>query len=253
MRAGHLTLADFSRQMLSAFTSVDGKLLRSLRWLLTRPGALSSAYVAGRRKPFLGPLALFLMANGLFFGLQSALSTDVFSSTLDSHLHQQDWSALAQRLVDQRLAVRRMSLAEFSPLFDQAAVLHAKSLIILMVLMFAAVLAVVFWRRREPFGAHLVFALHLYAFQLLLFCVALLMAQADVLAGGLGLQSHVIDMGLTLFNLCLSTVYLWLATRATYGVRGVVGALQTLALAVSASALVLAYRFIVFLITLYTT
>jgi hypothetical protein len=40
----------------------DGKLLRTLRLLVREPGALAADYVAGRRRPFVSPLRLCLIA-----------------------------------------------------------------------------------------------------------------------------------------------------------------------------------------------
>ena len=154
LRWHHLSLADIAHQTLSALSEVDGRLLRSLRFAITRPGALTSAYVAGRRTPFLNPFALFLIANGIFFALQSAVKANIFASPLESHLHHQDWSALAHALVADRIAAKGMTLASYAPLFDQFAVLYAKSLIILMVFVFAGILALVFWNRRRPRNAN---------------------------------------------------------------------------------------------------
>lgn len=105
----------------------------------------------------------------------------------------------------------RTSLELYAPVFNQAVALNAKSLIILMVLPFALLLPLVFFRNRQPFMAHVVFSLHLYAFLLLLFCVSLGIAAVDVLFGG------------------------------------------ALALALTVSGIVLGYRFVLFLITLYGT
>ena len=129
-----------------------------------------------------------------------------------------------------------MTLAAYTPLFDQAAVLYAKSLIILMAFMFAGVLALMFWNMRRPFGAHVVFALHFYAFQLLLFCGALLLADGERALGGGGLNSWAVDVTLTLLNLTLSAVYLRAATREVYATRGTTGAMQTIALALASMA-----------------
>src|SRR5688572_20009688 len=41
---------------------VDGKLWRTLRLLFARPGRLSLEYAAGRRRPFLNPFRLLLIA-----------------------------------------------------------------------------------------------------------------------------------------------------------------------------------------------
>ena len=42
---------------------------RSYRTLLAAPGAITVAHVRGRRRAWLGPLQLFLIANALFFAI----------------------------------------------------------------------------------------------------------------------------------------------------------------------------------------
>ena len=89
-----------------------------------------------------------------------------------------------------------------------------------MALAFVPLLPALFFGARRRFGAHVVFALHLYAFILLLFSVSLLLAEAQLLAGGDGLASPRVDMALTLFNLAACGVYLWFAVGTFYGSRG---------------------------------
>jgi hypothetical protein len=177
----------------------------------------------------------------------------VFSSSLDSHLHHQDWSALAQELVDHRLAATRTTLDRFAPLFDRAVVLHAKSLVIAMAVPFALLLPLVFLPSRRPFSIHVVFALHLYAFLLLLFCVALGIAALDAATGGAGLASAAIDNLLTALILVCSSAYLYLASGPVYGVAGWGRIARSLLLALAVGAIVVGYRFAIFLVTLYTT
>ena len=126
--------------------------------------------------------------------IESLTHVNIFSSTLASHLHQQDWSPLAQALVDQRLAAKGLTLAAFAPAFDHAAVLNAKALIILMALAFVPFLPAFFSGAHRRFGAHVVFALHLYTFILLLFCLSLLLAEVELRLGGAGLASPAVDM-----------------------------------------------------------
>ena len=239
-----------SGQFLRAFSSVDGRLMRSFRLLLTRPGELSAAHVAGRRRATLGPLQLFFIANALFFAIESLTHASIFSSTLDSHLHQQDWSPLAQTLVAARLAAKGVSLAAFAPVFDHAALLNAKALIILMALAFAPLLPAFFYGAHRRFGAHVVFALHLYTFILLLYCVSLLLAEAQLRMGGAGLASPAVDLTLTLLNLIACALYLWFAIGLFYESRGVARVAKAVGLAMAILGVLLGYRFVIFLVTL---
>jgi hypothetical protein len=248
-----LTLHDLIRQLWHEISSLDARLFRSLRVLLTQPGALTAAHVRGRRRFYLGPLQMFFFANALFFTVQSLTHANIFSSTLDSHLHGQDWGDIAQALLNERLAARHMTLAAYAPLFDQAVLLNAKALIILMALAFSILLPIAFMGQHKPFGAHVVFALHMYGFILLLFSAVLIVLQLDVMRGGQGLMSSQVDAAVSLFNLAACAVYLHIASRRVYQGAGVLALIRTCALAVALAALVPGYRFLIFLITIYTT
>ena len=243
-------MRDLSSQVLRQLSNLDARLGRTFRALLVTPGALSAAHVEGRRRAFLGPLQLFFLANAVFFAIQSFTHFNIFSSTLDSHLHQQDWSPIAQALVDRRLAAKGVTLAAFAPVFDHAAVLNAKALIILMALAFVPFLPAAFFGAHRRFGAHVVFALHLYAFMLLLYSFSLLLAEAQLRLGGAGLASPAVDLALTLFNLAVSAAYLWVAIGVFYGARCAARAVKAAGLAFLLLAIVLGYRFAIFLVTL---
>lgn len=253
LRPRDLKVDDLATRIFGALSNIDGKLTRSFRALLLRPGALTELYVAGQRRPWLGPLQLFLIANALFFAVQSWTHLAIFSSPLDSHLHNQDWQELARGLTAARLEARGETLAAFAPVFDRAALLNAKALIILMALAFAPFLPLLYPGARRAFGAHVVFALHLYAFILLLMCVSMLLAEAELLAGGGGLASEPVDIALSLFNLAACGIYLYFATGRFYGSRGAARIAKVALLTAAIGAIALGYRFAIFLITLYTS
>ena len=248
-----LTVRELARDAFEAVSSVDGKLLRSLRALVLHPGKLTAAYAAGQRKPYVGPLALFLAANALFFAVQSAVRSNIFASSLASHLSHQDWSPLARALTERRLAAKGTTLEAFAPLFDQAAILNAKALIVLMPLTFCLLPAMLFVQRRRPMAVHAVFALHLYAFLLLVFCLSLGIAAASQAVGGPGVEAPAMDVGLSLLNLLVSATYLQVALGKAYELGPLARTAGALALAAAMGALVLGYRLAVFAITLWTT
>ena len=247
-----LTLAGLAEKLLHTLTSIDARAARSVTVLLRSPGALTLAWMRGIRKLYVAPFQLFLIANVIFFALQSLTGDAVFSSPLQSHIEKQDWSQLAQSLVAQHLAAAHVSLESYAPVFDRAAVLNAKSLIVLMALAFALPLPLVFMRERRPFMTHVVFSLHLYTFLLLLFCAALLLATLSNWVGFGGLDAPNVDnvLSVTLFAAC--ALYLHLAIGPVYEATGAARLIQTAVLAVTMAGIVLGYRFVIFLITLYT-
>jgi hypothetical protein len=211
------------------------------------------AWTRGVRRSYMAPLQLFLVANVLFFALQWLTGENVFSSSLDSHLHHQDWSDLARSLLTRRLEATHTNLAQYAPAFDRSVVLNAKSLIMLMTLPFTLLLPLAFLRERRPFMTHVAFSLHLYTFLLLLFCIALLVAKLSALLGFGGLDVPWVDDVLSVANLAACAVYIYLAIGPVYGATGALRAAKAILLALAVAAIVLGYRFMLFLITLYST
>ncbi|GGA78075.1 hypothetical protein GCM10011521_15550 [Arenimonas soli] len=189
-RLGHLL-----RQAFAVLTDLDGRLWGSLRALFFQPGRLSRDYLDGRRRRWMSPFALFLLANVLYFVLPVGV-TD-FNLSLHEQMRQSLHGSLAQRLVDARIEQRnRDALQRWSQLPEQdrpaspRTVLIAdvageynaragdvgKTLVILHVPLLALGLWLCFHRRRRYFAEHVVVALHQFTFLLLFVQLVLLPA-----------------------------------------------------------------------------
>jgi hypothetical protein len=248
-----LTARGLLKQGAEAFTSLDGRLWRTLEDLLRRPGALTVLYHQGSRKPYIGPFALFLLTNVLFVAMQLLPSSNIFSTPLDQHLHNQPWSHFAQALVMHRLEDKGTTLDAYAPVFDEAVAKNAQSLIILMVLPFTLLLPLTFRRSRMPFAVHLAYSLHFYAFLLLFLSAALLIPTIDLWLGGPGLASPALDDALAIGSLLMSAVYLYISAGRVYGGGGTARMFKAALLALAVGSIFLGYRFTLLLVTLYTT
>jgi hypothetical protein len=202
-------------QVFHSLSSIDGRLLRSLKVLLLRPGEISNAYVLGPRKPYIGPFQLFLIVNVAFFAVQAFADSPIFSNSL-SHLHEQDWSAFARGLVQSKLAAAHTTLAAYMPVFDHAVDVNARSLVILLVLPFTLLLIPLFAASHRPFVT-------------------------------------LVDWGSFVVLTAVIATYLYIATAVVYGASGLVRALKVALLAVVIAAAVPGYRFLIFMVTLYYT
>lgn len=253
LRPNYLTIRDLTAEFLKNASSIDGKFIRSWRTLLTRPGQITAAHIRGERRRYINPLAMFFIGNAVFVAMQAMTGVNVLSSPLSSHLHSQDWSAFAQSLVGSRLVERHLTLAAYAPVFDRVALFNAKTLIILMALAFAAVPAMIFRSRHRPGGEHVVFALHLYAFVLLVLSVSVLLAEADVLLGGEGLRSGTVDNVLSILNILVCSTYIFIAISKVYAAAGWRRWVSAMGLMIAMALLFIGYRFVIFLITFYAT
>ena len=240
-------------QAVEAFTSVDARIWRTLGALLRRPGLLTVRYREGSRKPYIGPFALFLLANVLFVGMELLPGSNIFSTPLDQHIRNQPWAPLARQLVMERLSDEGTTLDAYAPVFDQAVAKNAQSLVILMVLPFALLLPVLFRKSRMPYAVHLAFALHFHAFLLLLISAALVIPSIDLWLGGAGLASQMLDNSIAVVALLISAVFLYISAGRVYGGHGATRTFKAVLLAVATGSIFLGYRFVLMLVTLYTT
>ena len=228
-------------------------MLRSFRTLIASPGVLTVAFLEGRRKPFLGPVALFLVANVIFFAAESSTNGLVFSTPLQSHMSQQPWDALARTLVARRLAANHTTLELYAPGFDAAIALHARSLIMVMVVAFAPLVGLVFYTRRRPFAAHAVFSLHLYAYLLVLLSLGTAAPAAWRMIDRSESSARVVDAVLSIALLIACAMYLYSAIGQVYGGGRARRAVSAAALSIATAVTALGYRFALSLLTLCTT
>jgi hypothetical protein len=251
VRAKDLTLRQLLVEVFRSLTQLDSRVVRSLRYLLFRPGTLTVAYLEGPRKPYISPFQLFLTANVIFFAVQSVSTVKVFSAPLASHLQAQDWSPFARQLVTERLAEKGMTLEAFTSIFDRMVAINAKSLVILMAAPFVLVLATMFWRRGRPFLAHVIFALHFYAFHLIILSAMLLVLLVASWIAGPRFPGE--DLLMFVIQLLLVAIYLYTAIGRVYHTTGVMRAMTLAVLVAAVGAAISGYRFLMFLVTLYGT
>jgi thiamine biosynthesis protein ThiS len=252
-----LSIRHFFTHALGEFFHFDSKIFRSFRLLFTRPGFLTSEYVRGCRKPYLHPFQLFFVANLIYFFVQPYTGWTGLRTTLDIQLHMMSYSRLASQMVADRIAAKGITLAQFSPSFDHVVDVQARSLVLVMVFLYALVLAILQWRRKQFFGQHLVFSLHFTAFWLTAIFVVLYPGFSLLLRFSLRHGVHLPSMNWDKFifplALLLLLVYSFLALRTAYGDSIFMSFAKALILAFSFHYVLDTYRFILFLIALYAS
>jgi hypothetical protein len=179
-----LRVRAFLEDALYELANADSRIWRSVRSLFLQPGYLSEEYLAGRRRPRLGPVQLFLICNVTFFVLLQFLPLHVFTTRLSDHLFAHPYGRWILGM-DARPGVTFRTLAEdqeafrvYANTFNAVTAGPAKSLIILMIPGVALILHVLHATRRRYFVEHLVFATHLFAVVVMAIVGALITAVA---------------------------------------------------------------------------
>lgn len=251
------TLRRFLEHLFGAFTHADGKVFLTLRCLLASPGRLTADYGRGRRKPYIPPLELFLIANLVFFLLHPWIGSNTLTTDLNTQLHYSWHHAIAQSLVDSRLAARHLTVDAYGVKFDAAAVTQAKSLVILVVPIFSLAVAALDWRQRRHYSIHGVFALHFGAFWLLLICATLAVTNLAVRVlrtANVFPSAATVSWSIILFSLAVTTAYLFRAVREVFAREAAwVTLAKALALGIAFDLSLQVYRFVLFFITFWST
>ncbi|WP_183085179.1 DUF3667 domain-containing protein [Trinickia fusca] len=184
------TLREFAHEYLHHYVAADGKLLPTLKLLLLKPGQLTLEYLAGRRQRYVKPLSLYVTFSFLFFLFLSLTS----SSTPDHFVYvdnrpvahpEQHLAGLAaakadpdERKVLGALASAVSELQDPDKLAEfREHLLHRLPYAIFALMpIFAAMCALVYRRRRQNYGMHVLFTLHLNAFIFAVFLLGLIPA-----------------------------------------------------------------------------
>lgn len=253
--AADLSIRHFFTHALGEFFHFDSKIFRSFRLLFTRPGFLTAEYLRGCRKPYLHPFQLFFISNLIYFFVQPYIGWSGLRTTLGIQLHMMSYSSLAGRLVAARIAAKGIPFAQFSASFDHLVDVQARSLVLVMVVLYALLLAILQWRRKQFFGQHLVFSLHFAAFWLMAIFVVLYPGISLLLRFALRYGVHLpsVNWDKLIFPAALSVllIYSFLALRTSYGESVFWSFAKAFVLVLAFHYVLDIYRFVLFLTALY--
>ena len=224
--AQKLTVRHFlTHSLVPEVVNVDGKIWRTLRYLLFRPAFLSLEYAAGRRRPYVGPLRVLLVAivvyafstqGGLTFffrftptspALSLAPASIPLQRPLEDTLLQIDRFGVLERMFAAKMGPVNEAPDEVRSRFNTSLRGFATPVSFVTVLLLAMLLYVLFRRRRTLFVEHAVFTLHAFSFVLLSSLVGVIVIK-------LGLLDNVAVILLTIGGMTV-----WQAAYLAVGLR----------------------------------
>ena len=253
---GNYSLLGHLNETFKVVTNVESGFFRSFARLIARPGFLTSEYFAGRRKPYLKPLQLFLFCNIAFFVVQSYTEFKTLSTPLSVHMRLLPYSAYARAKVDEAVLEKRTTLEEYRARFNAIIENHAKTLVILMIPMFALLMQALYWRAGRYFVEHLVFSTHFYSFFLLLL-TSMMILSAVAISVARKITHHLgvfqSDLIYTTMMLLACLIYLLPALRRVYGQGWIVTVIKCVILTASLMLILQLYRFFLFFSAFYST
>lgn len=207
---------------------VNSALPRTLHALVLRPGLLTREYAEGRIVRYVAPFRLYLVSSLIFFLIVTLLADPVklgekversagggaagaaeagggtyiqFGPLGDTASAPGWWKPAARRLAAQEDRINGMKKGQIVQGIVGGLEKNAPTAMFLLLPLYAALLKLLYARRKRLYAEHFVFALHIHAFSLLVFSLLLLVKPLPLL-------------GLLIF---WPPVYAFLAMRRVYG------------------------------------
>lgn len=181
---------------------------------------------------------------------------NTFGTPLQFHVAGTPYQEVARSLVQTRLAARHITFEQYAATFDHAALLQAKSLVIVLCPIFAFLTALTMLPRRRHAVGYLVFALHAMSMMLLIIMVVHLAVIPIVSAiqwRGVSFRWQTVDQAETVVMLVILGSYLRTAVVRVFGVGRSGAVMRAALLTVAFVITVFTYRGILFFITFATT
>jgi hypothetical protein len=249
------SISHYLEELLLALTLLESKVLRSVWLVISRPGYLSSEHFQARRVRYVKPIQLFILMNFVYYFSLTQFDATTFTTPLATQIHMNNYyPGYASTRVDQKLQQDNISHQALETKYNQKTNVLSKTLIFLLIPIFALLFYALFFKKRKYLVQHAVVATHFWAFNLILLGVILPLVSVLLirLCRGLNVSAApVTNDGVvsTILQICLAA-YLFLMLRRAYAASGWYCAAAAVALGWSFFHIVWLYRFFLFNLTL---
>ena len=203
----HLKISTFLHRTFEEVADFEhSKLIRTLRFLFLRPGFLTTEFLRGAVKPYLGPVKLYVTAFALSLFLYSIYRPAALYDVRSFIAQDRGWHKRITAIAQKRHATEEQMLFEVNARFQKY--LYFSEIVYPVVL--ATALALLYAGRRRFYVEHLVFALHTLAFTYLMGVIFW------PIYAIFGMHVASVFTVVSLLSLIWSLTYIFLAVRRVY-------------------------------------
>jgi hypothetical protein len=161
------TFGHFAAETAQSLSHADGRLWKTLRLLLTKPGFLSREFFAGRRASYLPPIRLYIVLSVAFFLALALLPTSSVNPLKDTNLNidtkcsELQYNGPFKSTMEPRLrAACVRAKADSGAGLGKAFLQNAPKAMWLLLPVFAAIMLLFYWRPRRLYAEHLLYLVH---------------------------------------------------------------------------------------------
>jgi hypothetical protein len=231
------SLKRFLARVVNDFTDLESnKILKTVSAMVTRPGLLTTEYLAGRRGNYIGPVKLYLTFSALYFLFAWGALAEIRGGATDR-------TARMPMIVNiaRKRSVEPIVLAEKA---HQKAEKYATALRFFSVLISGTFLAALYFRMNKYYVEHLVFSLYYYSFDF--FCKSVF-ALAFIASAAAGLKMPSLALN---FFYPIALIYLTFALKRVYQQKWPITVVKSVALFLCETLLFIGINVVGFIIAL---
>ena len=156
----------FIDSVFNAFTFVEGKFWNTLKTVFRYPGQYSKDFSEGIRQRYMKPIAFFFVGNVIYFLFPLFINT--FATPLHNHPNMEFYGGFASEWIESRLQQEQLTFEQLATKFDPQSVNLAKTLLVLIIPLFALLASLINFSRKMYFSDHLLFSAEFNAY--MIFC-----------------------------------------------------------------------------------
>jgi hypothetical protein len=158
--SANVKLHDFVHEATHEFLHLDGKILATLKLLVTKPGQLTVEFLEGRRSRYISPLRVYLTFSLIFFTLAAILPR-----SLEGAVKVKGGTSLkGDTEIEQRLASGMHKAEQDADLIGQAVLKHLPKIMFVLMPVFALIVWPFYRRQQRFYIPHLYYSVHFHAF-----------------------------------------------------------------------------------------
>ncbi|MFZ1678855.1 MAG: DUF3667 domain-containing protein [Saprospiraceae bacterium] len=242
-------LSKFLSQSLWHFVRFDSKLLQSVWLLFSKPGFLTSEWIAGRRVNYMKPLQLFVIASLLFYFFLPTVpayyspTSDLMSGYVAHNIGVNTFHSNLGKIISEKALVFGVDEKEFAVRLDSIAARQSKTWLFFIIPFWGSLIFLLYHRTIPWLAPHLIFAMHGLTFNLL----ADLSIHFFLHIFGIPIMGQVIFLILMFFI----WIYQFFAVQRVYGSKWFEAIFKSLIILVGLISIILIYRQVITVSTLF--
>lgn len=248
-----LTLKNYLGNIWNAITLTDRRFLRSLTYLLFKPGFLASEFYKGRRKKYASPISIFLFINLIYFIFQPI---DALNSGLNAQINGQPYSSWSFQVAAEKASELGTNLPGIQEEYENMSASVSKLILFVLILFYALFLQLFNFNKERLFFFHLVNATHYVSFSILSLLIIFPLLGFGILelyrnfSSSEGVMIDINSPGFSLGFLLILTTYIFSSQRRIYKESILLTLGKSLMLFIGFAVCIILYRLLLFVITI---